>query len=194
MSILGALRTQRGRQVAFVSLSTLFILWCHHVTTRPPKYVRKLFEPERYAPGSQKQIQLFTRAADVAGVSSDWASDPGLIALIEAESAGWVGIPNYTYGERKKDRSRWPGVWAELRRGAITTKSSATGLGQLKLSNVDVFYPAGRAGIGDALNEAVGMLRYIDVRYGHPREAWRCHDRLCDDIPGKRPKTFEEGY
>lgn len=195
MALRDLVQTKWGRWVTVLSGAFLAVVGVHYVRRRDD---RKLpdgkFTPERYVPGSPRQVELFERAADVAGVPRDWASDPSLAALIEAESDGWVGIPNYTYGPRKKDRSRWPEVWAELQRGEITTNSSATGIGQLKLSNADTYYPDKRAGIGDAFNEAVGMLRYIEDRYGHPSHAWRCHNRLCDDIPGKRPKTFKEGY
>ena len=40
------------------------------------------------------------------------------------------------------------------------------------LSNVDRYYPDGRAGIGDPVNEAAGMLAYIRDRYGNPDNAW----------------------
>jgi SLT domain-containing protein len=57
-------------------------------------------------------------------------------------------------------------------------KSTASGLGQLLLSNVDKYYPDGRNGIGDALNEAVGMLRYIHDRYGSPEVAGSVYGRI----------------
>jgi SLT domain-containing protein len=59
----------------------------------------------------------------------------------------------------------------------IRARSSASGLGQLLLANVDEHYPDGRAGIGDPLNEAAGMLSYIKKRYGNPDEAWRMYGR-----------------
>lgn len=161
--------------------------------------VRARAKPRRvrskvYVPGSARQIALFEEAAEVAGVPRAWASDPGLISLLKSESEGRVGVPNYTYGERSANESQWPEVWAELKSGTKSTASSATGLGQLTLPNVDEYYPDGRAGIGDALNEAVGMLRYIESRYGTPHEAWRCHGKLCTGIPGRPDKTFQEGY
>lgn len=136
----------------------------------------------RYPPGSEAQRQLFRAAAREAGVPESWASSPGLENLLRSESDGNVGIPNYTYGSRKSDPSQWDDVHAELRNGNITARSSATGLGQLLLANVDRYYPDGRAGIGDPLNEAAGMLSYIKDRYGSPDEAWR------------RYNTLHEGY
>lgn len=127
---------------------------------------------ERYPPFSGEAISLFQRAAIKAGLPADWATSFGLHSILKRESDGYVGRPNYTYGARSSDSSRWSEVWAELKKGSKTTKSSATGLGQLILGNVETYYPTGRAGIGNALEEAVGMLRYIKARYGTPDNAW----------------------
>lgn len=128
---------------------------------------------ERYPPGSEAQRQLFREAARRYGLPERWADSPALHNLLRSESDGWVGIPNYTYGSRKNDRSQWDNVHRELQAGRITARSSATGLGQLLLANVDRYYPDGRAGIGDPINEAAGMMRYIQDRYGTPENAWR---------------------
>jgi len=135
-----------------------------------------------YAPGSPEQIQLFQDAARAAGLPESWASSPGLINLLQAESRGRVGVPNYTYGDRSTDPTQWASVHEELRNGRKTATSSATGLGQLLLSNVDAYYPSGRQGIGNPQEEAVGMLRYIEARYGTPDAAWA------------RYNTAHEGY
>lgn len=129
----------------------------------------------RYVPGSPEQIALFEDAARAGGLPTSWASDPAFVTLLKKESGGWVGIPNYTYGAIRKERSKWPLIWDQLKAGIITAKSSATGLGQLTLSNTDAHYPAGRLGIGDAHNEAVGMLSYIKKRYGSPDAALQFH-------------------
>lgn len=128
-----------------------------------------------YPPNAPQTIELFERAATLAGVPVAWARSPGLHSILGRESAGHVGVPNYTYGARSEDPAAWPGVWAELRAGRLTAKSSATGLGQLLLRNVDRYYPEGRAGIGVAVQEAAGMLRYIRARYGDPDRAWAAY-------------------
>lgn len=130
---------------------------------------------EQYTPGSPEQIALFREAARAAGLPEEWASDPGLINILRRESNGRVGVPNYTYGARARDPSQWDSVHAELRSGRITARSSATGLGQLLLSNVDRYYPSGRAGIGNPIEEAAGMMNYIQDRYGTPGNAWRLY-------------------
>lgn len=137
---------------------------------------------EVYPPGSPEQIALFEEAARRIGVPESWASDPGLINILARESGGRVGVPNYTYGARARDPSQWASIHEELRNGRITARSSATGLGQLLLRNVDRHYPSGRAGIGDPVEEAAGMLSYIRERYGHPSTAWA------------RYNTVHEGY
>lgn len=138
----------------------------------------RVWNEPRYAPRSEAQIALFEEAAARAGLPPSWARSAGLVEILSHESDGWVGRPNYTYGQRAKDRAAWPSIWAELRRGDKSARSSATGLGQLLLSNVDRYYPRGRAGIGDALDEAMGMLRYIHDRYGAPERAWALYGTL----------------
>src|SRR5262249_54555998 len=135
-----------------------------------------------YKPGSPEAVNLFREAARVAGVPESWASSQALHNILQRESGGVVGRPNYTYGSRPSDRSQWGSIHNELKNGRISAKSSATGLGQLLLSNVDRYYPNGRAGIGDPVQEAAGMLRYIQARYGSPEVAWA------------RYNTRHEGY
>lgn len=150
-----------------------------------------------YPPFSEAARALFREAARVAGLPLEWADSKGLHEILGKESSGGrVGVPNYTYGARARDPARWPEIWEELRQGKLTgdpvgpdkgvpghLKSSATGLGQLTLTNIlgakrrdgsrePSLYPDGANGIGDPLNEAIGMLRYIKNRYGDPDTAW----------------------
>lgn len=151
---------------------------------RSSKTIRDTNVPaaNQYPPGSDRARALFREAAKLAGVPESWADSPGLHNILRRESNGQVGRPNYTYGSRARDPSQWASVHDELRRGVKSTRSSATGLGQLLLSNVDRYYPNGRAGIGDPLQEAAGMLAYIKDRYGSPERAWA------------RYNTVHEGY
>lgn len=129
-----------------------------------------------YPPGAPETIALFREAAAYAGVPQSWASSAGLRELLLHESHGFVGKPNYSYGRRSSDPDRWREVQAELRAGIKASRSSASGLGQLLLSNVEAHYPSGRAGIGNAFEEAVGMLRYIQARHGTPDRAWHAYN------------------
>lgn len=174
--------------VALVAGGTLLTLGIVGKLRKSPG--RRPFVPYQLKPGSSEQIRVFENAARIAGLPTSWASDPNLIKIVTAESNGWVGRPNYQYGERSEDKSRWASVHDELRRGIKPPHSSATGLGQLIISNVDAYYPSGSAGIGVAVEEAVGMLRYIRKRYGTPAEAWRCYGKICLEYG----KTFQEGY
>lgn len=139
---------------------------------QPPPTPPGGWRPTRYPPASPEARALFRAAAELIGAPVAWADSDGLHNILRRESDGVVGRPNYTYGKRAKDTSAWASVHAELRAGRITAKSSATGLGQLLLRNVDAYYPAKRAGIGDPLQEAAGMLAYIRDRYGDPDNAW----------------------
>lgn len=142
-------------------------------------------EIKRYAPHSAEAIALFEKAAPLAfgpaspnGVPTSWASEPGLHNILDKESDGFVGRPNYTYRDRATQESEWNGVLDELREGQITATSSATGLGQLLLRNVEKYYPSGRLGLGVPVEEAAGMLAYIADRYGDPANAWASYGKM----------------
>lgn len=135
----------------------------------------------RYKPNSHEAKSLFSSAAKKAGVPHRWAYTSALHQILAKESSGWVGVPNYTINDSTGKPARYnPNSWEEihqrLRRNAIVTNqylSSASGLGQLVLANVNQYYPSGRLGIGNCQEEAVGMLRYIKDRYGSPEKAWK---------------------
>ncbi len=146
----------------------------------------KRFDAEVYPPNSAELTELLAVASGEAGTPAQWAADPAMHRLIAKESGGWIGRPNYTYGQRNDQRfprnisntsmrHMWPEVHEEIRQGIKGAKSTATGMGQFIISNVDMYYPDGRAGVGDALNEATGMLRYVRDRYGDPARALEFH-------------------
>ena len=147
-------------------------------TGAPPFPVREV-----YPPRSPEAIALFSEAARVAGLPVEWARSEGLHEIIDAESDGWVGRPNYTYNgvrgrgfNQPSRRDEWPEVWTEIQSGVHATSSTATGIGQMIVGNVERFYPDGLDGIADPLNEAVGMLRYIQHRYDTPDKAWEFYN------------------
>lgn len=152
---------------------------------------------KRYPPNSQEAKDLFKFASVKYGLP-DWSEDPDLHYILSKESNGWVGRPNYTYGVRAVNKNLWPDVWAELKAGKVTTKSSATGLGQCLLSNAQKYYPDGQMGIGDPINEAVGLIRYIKDRYGSPAVARSVYGQIGEythAVTGKKcMKKFKEGY
>jgi len=188
------------------------------------------FAAKRFVPGSAKARELFRFAAVKAGLPIAWGDSEALHYILARESGGWVGRPNYTLRTRAQGydpKAKWPQAWALIKQVAkariatgknvsFPTSSSATGLGQLlampewdkygKLhkSNVMRFYPQGLDGIGDPVNEAVGMLKYIASRYGSPEVARSVYGRggkgsaavpYVHAITGKsRSKGFKEGY
>lgn len=131
-----------------------------------------------YRPYTADAYRLFLRAARDEGLPLSWAIADSLHKLIDEESDGEVGRPNYTYGWRSRDPDQWASVHEELRRGRITARSSATGIGQLLLGNVEIHYPSGRAGIDVPLEEARGMLSYIEARHTNPDRAWSRYNLL----------------
>jgi hypothetical protein len=146
-----------------------------------------------YPPRSPECVALFENAARVAGLPVEWARDSGLHNILRRESGGRVGIPNFTYGKDNAGRrfgtntrsksenfihrrtDVWPAIHDELKSGRKSAKSTATGLGQLILDNTEAYYPSGRQGIGNALEEAIGMLKYIARRYKNPARAWKLY-------------------
>lgn len=141
----------------------------------------------KYTPGSAKQIALFEKAADIAGLPKAWASDPALHNVLNKESIGGkVGIPNYKWApwlgmtsqQMWNTPSVWPKVWKVIREGNAKPSytginSHAAGLGQMQPGNMAKYQPSGIQGVGIPIEEAVGMLRYIEDRYGTPDKAWQ---------------------
>jgi hypothetical protein len=151
-----------------------------------------LFGFDQYAPYKPETNTLFTEAATRAGLPTSWATSPSLHQLLAAESGGWVGIPNYQFAGGPfwggVNRDKWPAIWGAVKSGGWQTMiqpqfqaapSSATGLGQLTATNIKSgkYYPSGLNGIGNPLEEAIGMLRYIAERYQTPDAAWAFHQQ-----------------
>lgn len=80
----------------------------------------------------------------------------------------------------------------------LWASSTANGLWQLLLSNIDVFYPSGRKWIWDPIEEAVWFLRYIKERYWSPDVARSVYGKkwtFTHAITGKKTsKDFREWY
>jgi hypothetical protein len=156
------------------------------------------FDQAQYPPNDQSTVDLFTAAAAYAGLPTEWAVSNGLNMILAKESlGGWVGIPNYQFGQGSTNAERatwlmnnqdqWPVIWDAIRsdtwrdllddpfrNGPRKNQSSATGLGQLTSTNIKSgkYYPSNLDGIGVPLEEAIGMLKYIAENYGDPDSAW----------------------
>jgi hypothetical protein len=165
-----------------------------------------------YPPGSDKMKTLLKTALGAAKLPLEWADWQETHNILKKESDGKVGIPNYTYQSVASNIKRHPEKWKELiwplaradTPGTYKGRSTATGLGQLLSSNVKIFYPTGVDGIGKALPEAVGFVKYLYSRYGDPRVAWSVYGKggkgalavsYVNSRTGKsQKKGFKEGY
>ena len=143
---------------------------------------------------TERGKDVFRAAAHITGLPRGWAESDGLRALVEHESGGRVGRPNYTYGARAENPSQWASVLREVRAGRITAESTATGLGQLLGYNAENYYPKGLKGVGDPVQEAAGMLRYIASRYDNPKVAWGNHSANPNRHSGVPVIYTAEGY
>jgi len=141
-------------------------------------------DQQTYEPGSEQAQQLFAEAARSNGMPEEWGASEGLHSILERESNGIVGRLNYTFGpvaERMGTDLNDPQFmsWAHQRMqegataGDFGIRSTACGLGQCIRANVEAYYPSGYEGVGDPIEEAAGMLGYIQERYGTPDEAFR---------------------
>ncbi|MGE4443364.1 MAG: hypothetical protein AB7E37_00035 [Candidatus Altimarinota bacterium] len=158
--------------------------------------VDAILNKQKFTPGSKDAQVLFLAACQAADLPKDWCNKESLHRILSRESNGMVGRLNYTIKGHSVDSFKEQAL-SSTRNNPIGTVSTASGLGQLLLSNVDKYYPEGRKGIGDPLNEAVGMLRYIKDRYGNPDIAWSVYGKTGNfDHPqtGRQYKGFAEGY
>lgn len=136
---------------------------------------QRIRQQKKFVPGSRDAVILFTMAAQAAWLPEEWAKQESLHILLRKESNGRVGVLNYTIKGHTLESFKQAAINAPRTKNPLGVHSTATWLGQLILTNVDLYYPDGRHGIGDALNEAVGMLRYIKARHKNPEQALAFH-------------------
>ncbi len=157
-------------------------------------YEKQILWFERIIPWSEECKVLFRNACKFAGINEDWASSDAIHKILQNESGGYVGRLNYTLGNMGLEEFKWIALSWER----VPARSSASGLGQLLLSNVDKYYPSWRNGIGNPLDEAVGMIKYIQDRYWDPQTAlsvyWKVWDYTHASTWKMLSKTFKEGY
>lgn len=169
---------------------------------------KKLFEDAAFMATQHEQsrgFEFFNANGPLPkGIPAEWAdfnteNGKALHEILKKESSGYVGAPNYSYLKAIERRdggkisfSDWTGekyaeTWQviidRLKKGRkyLGTRSTASGLGQMILSNVKKFYPSGTSGVGDAYEEAAGMMLYIKSRYGTPAEAWAQYGGCSED-------------
>lgn len=140
----------------------------------------------QFVPWAKETQQLFTYAAIMSWLPKDWWKNESFHILLEKESGWIVGNLNYEFFKRgrkettkgfKEKITTWD--FATTRADELSPEmgivSNASWLGQLLVSNVELYYPSGREWIGVPLEEAVGMLRYIKKRHKTPEQALNFH-------------------
>jgi hypothetical protein len=159
--------------------------------------VERIRKIRRFRPWSKDAQILFSIACKIAKLP-DWSNNKNLHKIMWKESTWWqVGILNYTikwmstYDFKQKALS-------SSRKNPIGSKSTASWLWQLLLSNVDRLYPSWRNGIWNPIEEAIGFVKYIRERYGNPDIAmsvyWKKWSYTNSRTWRKQSKTFKEGY
>lgn len=160
--------------------------------------IENILKQKRFIPGSREAVILFTIACQSCGLPVEWAQSLKFHKILSSESQWKVWVLNYEIPKSYSTESFKAVSLQRRNNNPIGVKSTASGLGQMLLSNVDAYYPDGRQGIGDPLNEAVGMMRYIYDRYGSLDVAASVYGRITSythAVTGeRRRKTFKEGY
>lgn len=136
--------------------------------------IQEIYKIKNFPPYSKVAVSLFKIAAKVAWLPESWATNKNLHFILDKESDWEVWVLNYKLRSKKisKDTFRKRAI----SRKSIWSRSTASGLWQLILANVDKFYPSGREWIWNPVEEAVWFMRYIKDRYKTPERAasyWR---------------------
>ncbi len=155
-----------------------------------------ILKKDRFNPGSKDAQVLFLAACQSANLPEEWCNAESLHRILSRESNWVVWRLNYTIKWHTPETFKQEAT-TSTSNNPIWVKSTASGLGQLLLSNVDKYYPDWRNGIWDPLNEAVWMLRYINDRYWTPDIAWSVYGKEWSyDHPNKwrQHKWFTEWY
>ena len=129
--------------------------------------VQKIREMKRFYPWSHETVILFKIAAKVAWLPWIWATNSNLHYILWKESNWKVGVLNYTAKSMSLNQFKSMALNSNSK-NPMWLKSTASGLWQLLLSNVDIFYPSWRKWIWDPIEEAVWFMRYIKDRYWNP--------------------------
>ncbi len=158
----------------------------------PQEEINSILKRKRFTPWSREAQVLFTVAAQSAWLPDDWGKNPWLHRILSKESNGVVGRLNYTIPKSYTPEKFKQIALARRNNNPIGVRSTASWLWQLLLSNVDKYYPDGRKGLWDPLNEAVGMLRYIHDRYKTVETAGALYGRT--GTHNGISKTFKEWY
>ncbi len=159
--------------------------------------IDKINKIKKFKPWSKEAITLFKIACKIAKIDDSWADNPHLHKIMSNESAWVVGRLNYTIKWISLSQYKAKALKSDIK-NPIGSKSTASGLGQLLLSNIDKFYPNGRKWIWNPIEEAVGFIKYIEDRYWNPDVAmsvyWKKWNYTNSKTWKKEYKWFKEWY
>lgn len=151
----------------------------------------------RFRPWSRESITLFKIACKIANIDKSWATNPHLHKILWNESSWIVWILNPTIKWLTPSEYKTKAL-SSPRNNPIGSESTASGLGQLLLSNIDKHYPSWRKWIWNPIEEAVWFIKYIKERYWDPDVAisvyWRTWSYVNSRTWKKMYKSFEEWY
>lgn len=159
--------------------------------------VKKIRSIRRFEPYSKDAVTLFRIAAKVWDFPESWATNQDLHYILGRESNWKVWILNYTIKWISLSEFKILANSSNVK-NPIWAKSTASGLWQLLLSNVDKYYPSWRKWIWDPIEEAIWFINYIKDRYGSPEVArsvyWRIWSYTHAITKVRMKKWFKEWY
>lgn len=156
-----------------------------------------ILKMNRFRPRSKEAQILFRVALQASGLPESWYNSPALHNILERESNWKVWVLNYTINWMDTNYFKNRALSYPHNDNPIGSKSTASWLWQLLLSNVDKYYPDWRNWIWNPVSEAVWFIRYIVDRYGTPEIAWSVYGKVASyNHPTKwrQHKWFKEWY
>lgn len=159
---------------------------------------------KQFIPGSKEAQELFTYAAILAWLPAIWWQDKRLHDILRNESKWVVWVANYIMDRNQKSSQELKKFAIDAREiswesiaSAFWVYSTATWLWQLTMSN-EKYLPSWRESIWVPVDEAIGMLRYIDDRYGSVEVAsnmyWKTWSYVHSKTGREMLKQFKEWY
>lgn len=161
------------------------------ITIHEIKQIRNI---KKFPPESPEATKMLKLACCYSGLPINWATNESTHKILWKESAwGTVGILNYTIKWMNLDTYKSKALSSKSD-NPIWSKSTASWLWQLLLSNIDKYYPSWREWIWDPIEEAVWYLRYIHDRYWNPDIAWKAYWKICSYYNPTTWKTVRKSF
>lgn len=158
--------------------------------------ILKIRNLNRFVPGSKEAVMLFKIATKTAWLPEQWATSESLHYILKRESNWRVWVLNYTIKWMDLNTFKAKALSSNTK-NPIWTRSTASGLWQLLLSNIDIYYPSWRNWIWDPIEEAIWFMNYIKDRYWNPDVAGGIYGKkwyFNHPTKGRKYKWFQEWY